>query len=60
MKLITEEISKVEFITEGAGSDKKCYIKGISYRRSKSTVTVECIPCQSWRKKSIVITKHLS
>jgi hypothetical protein len=29
MKLITEEISKVEFITEGKGSDKKCYIKGI-------------------------------
>jgi len=29
MKLITEEISKVEFITEGAGSEKKCYIKGI-------------------------------
>ena len=29
MKLITEEISKVEFITEGKGSEKKCYIKGI-------------------------------
>ena len=29
MKLITEEVSKVEFITEGKGSDQKCYIKGI-------------------------------
>jgi hypothetical protein len=29
MKLITEEISKVEFITEGKGSAKKSYIKGI-------------------------------
>jgi len=29
MKLITEEISKVEFITEGKGADKQCYIKGI-------------------------------
>jgi hypothetical protein len=29
MKLITEEISKVEFITEGKGAEKKCYIKGI-------------------------------
>ena len=29
MKLITEEIQKVEFITEGKGSSKKSYIKGI-------------------------------
>ena len=29
MKLITEEISKVEFITEGKGTTKKSYIKGI-------------------------------
>ena len=29
MKLITEEVSKVEFITEGKGDSKKCYIKGI-------------------------------
>ena len=29
MKLITEEISKVEFITEGKGTAKKSYIKGI-------------------------------
>jgi hypothetical protein len=29
MKLITEEISKVEFITEGRGVEKKSYIKGI-------------------------------
>ena len=29
MKLITEEINKVEFITEGKGTSKKCYIQGI-------------------------------
>jgi len=29
MKLITEEVSKVEFITEGKGSSQKCYIQGI-------------------------------
>jgi hypothetical protein len=29
MKLITEEINKVEFITEGKGSEQKCFIKGI-------------------------------
>ncbi len=29
MKLITEEVSKVEFITEGKGDTQKCYIKGI-------------------------------
>jgi hypothetical protein len=29
MKLITEEISKVEFITEGKGASKQCYIQGI-------------------------------
>jgi hypothetical protein len=29
MKLITEEVQKVEFITEGKGSSQKCYIKGI-------------------------------
>ena len=29
MKLITEEINKVEFITEGKGANKKCYIQGI-------------------------------
>jgi hypothetical protein len=29
MKLITEEVSKVKFITEGKGSSKKMYIEGI-------------------------------
>lgn len=29
MKLITEEVSQVKFITEGNGSDKKMYIEGI-------------------------------
>ena len=29
MKLITEEISKVEFITEGKGKCKKCFIEGV-------------------------------
>ena len=29
MKLITEEISNVKFITEGKGSKKKMYIEGV-------------------------------
>ena len=29
MKLITEELSKVEFITEGRGASKKMYIEGV-------------------------------
>ena len=29
MKLITEEISKVEFVVEGTGSKKKMFIEGV-------------------------------
>ena len=29
MKLITEEVSQVKFITEGKGSAKKLYIEGV-------------------------------
>ena len=29
MKLITEEVSEVKFITEGKGTCKKCYIEGV-------------------------------
>jgi hypothetical protein len=29
MKLITEEVSQVKFITEGKGSEKKMYIEGV-------------------------------
>ena len=29
MKLITEEVSKVKFITEGKGAKKKMYIEGV-------------------------------
>ncbi len=29
MKLITEEVSQVKFITEGKGAEKKMYIEGI-------------------------------
>ena len=29
MKLITEEISKVNFITEGKGKGKRLYIEGV-------------------------------
>ena len=29
MKLITEEVSQVKFITEGKGADKKMYIEGV-------------------------------
>jgi hypothetical protein len=29
MKLITEEVSEVKFITEGKGASKKMYIEGV-------------------------------
>ena len=29
MKLITEEVSEVKFITEGKGSGRKMYIEGV-------------------------------
>ena len=29
MKLITEEVSDIKFITEGKGSNKKMYIEGV-------------------------------
>ena len=29
MKLITEEVSQVKFITEGKGNSKKLYIEGV-------------------------------
>ena len=29
MKLITEEVSQVKFITEGKGAAKKMYIEGV-------------------------------
>ena len=29
MKLITEEVSNVKFITEGRGANKKMYIEGV-------------------------------
>ena len=29
MKLITEEVAKVKFITEGKGAKKKMYIEGV-------------------------------
>ena len=29
MKLITEEVQKVKFVTEGKGSNKKLYIEGV-------------------------------
>lgn len=29
MKLITEEVQKVKFITEGKGANKKMYIEGV-------------------------------
>jgi len=43
MKLITEEVQKVKFVTEGKGSNKKLYIEVFSYKEISRIEMVECI-----------------
>jgi hypothetical protein len=43
MKLITEEISNVQIITEGKGANKKLYIEGVFFRETLKTAMAECI-----------------
>jgi hypothetical protein len=43
MKLITEEVQQVKFITEGKGSGKKCILKVFSFKETFATVMEECI-----------------
>ena len=43
MKLITEEISSVKFITEGKGAKKKMYMREFSFKGISKIVMGECI-----------------
>ena len=51
MKLITEEISKVEFITEGKGASKKSYIKGIFLQAEQVNRNGRLYPMQIMEKE---------
>ena len=42
MKLITEEVASVKFVTEGKGASKKLYIEGVFLQGELKTVMVGC------------------
>ena len=45
MKLITEEISSVKFITEGKGAKKKMYIEGVFLQGDIKNRNGRMYPC---------------
>ncbi len=51
MKLITEEISSVKFITEGKGAKKKMYIEGIFLQGDIQNRNGRMYPMQTLRKE---------
>jgi len=51
MKLITEEINKVEFITEGKGGAQKCFIKGIFLQAEQVNRNGRLYPMQIMEKE---------
>jgi len=51
MKLITEEISSVEFITEGKGAGQKCFIKGIFLQAEQVNRNGRLYPMQIMEKE---------
>jgi len=51
MKLITEEISNVQIITEGTGASKKCYIKGIFLQAEQVNRNGRMYPMQIMEKE---------
>ena len=51
MKLITEEINKVEFITEGKGGEQKCFIKGIFLQAEQVNRNGRLYPMQIMEKE---------
>ena len=52
MKLITEEISQVEIITEGKGSNKKLYIEGVFLQGELKNRNGRMYPIQTLAKRS--------
>ena len=51
MKLITEEISSVKFITEGKGAKKKMYIEGVFLQGDIKNRNGRMYPCQTLSKE---------
>ena len=51
MKLITEEVSQVKFITEGKGKGKKLYIEGVFLQGGIKNRNGECILLIFWKMK---------
>ena len=51
MKLITEEISNVKFITEGKGSKKKMYIEGVFLQGDLKNRNGRMYPVQTLAKE---------
>ena len=51
MKLITEEISSVKFITEGKGAKKKMYIEGVFLQGDIKNRNGRMYPCQTLQKE---------
>ena len=51
MKLITEEISSVKFITEGKGAKKKMYIEGVFLQGEIKNRNGRMYPCQTLSKE---------
>ena len=45
MKLITEEVSQVKFITEGKGNSKKLYIEGVFLQGGIKNRNGRMYPC---------------
>ena len=58
MKLITEEISNVKFITEGKGSKKKMYIEGVFLQGDLKNRNGRMYPVKLLQKKLTDIMKH--
>ena len=52
MKLITEEISNVKFITEGKGSKKKMYIEGVFLQGDLKNRNGRNVSCSNSCKRS--------
>ena len=51
MKLITEEVSQVKFITEGKGTKKKMYIEGVFLQGDIKNRNGRMYPCETLAKE---------
>ena len=59
MKLITEEITKVEIITEGKGANKKLYIEGVFLQGDIKNRNGRMYPMDTLAKERSVVIMNL-